>query len=89
MNITAGDFESYYQIFNYLATHIYNTSETIDSEKYSVSAREALFRSASYFRAATTYLYSNISDPDSIHSGTNKQLLSTKQSPSFPCLVTE
>jgi hypothetical protein len=61
--LTAGDLESYYSVFNYLATHIYNTSQQISSEKYPVSAREALFRSSGYFRSSNFYLYGNISDP--------------------------
>jgi len=55
-NITGGDFESYYGAFNYLGTHIYSISQQINSAKFPTSAREALFRSASYFRAAVTYL---------------------------------
>ncbi|TVY73561.1 20-hydroxy-prefusarin hydrolase FUS2 [Lachnellula suecica] len=62
-NITASDFESYYEAFNYLGTRIYNISQQINSTKFAVSAREALFRSASYFRASVTYLYGNVTDP--------------------------
>ncbi|KAF4634648.1 hypothetical protein G7Y89_g3467 [Cudoniella acicularis] len=62
-NITAGDFESFYRAFNYLGTHIYETAQNVSSEKYPVSAREAYFRSANYFRESIFFLYGNISDP--------------------------
>ena len=62
-NITAGDFESWYRSFDYLGTKIYNISQHINAKKYPVSAREALFRSATYFRTAGFYLVGNISDP--------------------------
>ncbi|KUJ17133.1 2,6-dihydropseudooxynicotine hydrolase [Mollisia scopiformis] len=62
-NITPSDFESYYRAFYYLAKHIYNTSQQIDSKRYPVSAREALFRSSTYFRSSPFYLIGNISDP--------------------------
>lgn len=61
--IVPGDFESYYNAFYDLASRVHNTSQAIDSKKYPVSARNALFREATYYRSADFYLHGNKSDP--------------------------
>ncbi|KAM0455286.1 hypothetical protein ACHAO4_004164 [Trichoderma viride] len=61
--IIPGDFDSWYREFIFLANQIHGKAEAINSKRFPVSAREAYFRSATYYRAATTFLYANISDP--------------------------
>lgn len=61
--IVPGDFDSWYREFIYLADQIHDKAEAINAKRFPVSAREAYFRSATYYRAATTFLYNNISDP--------------------------
>lgn len=61
--IVPGDFESWYREFIFLANKIHGKAEAINAKRFPVSAREAYFRSATYYRAATTFLYANISDP--------------------------
>ncbi|EHK40485.1 uncharacterized protein TrAtP1_006589 [Trichoderma atroviride] len=61
--IIPGDFDSWYREFIFLANQIHGKAEAINAKRFPVSAREAYFRSATYYRAATTFLYANISDP--------------------------
>ncbi|KAK6450632.1 hypothetical protein FP744_10006882 [Trichoderma asperellum] len=61
--IIPGDFESWYREFIFLANRIHDKAEAINAKRFPISAREAYFRSATYYRAATTFLYANISDP--------------------------
>lgn len=61
--IIPGDFDSWYREFIFLANRIHDKAEAINAKRFPVSAREAYFRSASYYRAATTFLYTNTSDP--------------------------
>ncbi|KAJ4249075.1 hypothetical protein NW762_012407 [Fusarium torreyae] len=61
--IKTGDFESYYQTFYDLANRVHSQAKTIDSEKHPVSARNALFRAATYYRSADAFLHGNWSDP--------------------------
>ncbi len=44
-------------------TRVHNVASTIDSNKHPISARNALFREATYFRSADFYLHGNWSDP--------------------------
>lgn len=61
--IVPGDFESFYAAFNDLANIVHDYAKAIDSEKYPVSARNALFREATYYRSADFFLHGNWSDP--------------------------
>jgi dienelactone hydrolase len=54
--IIPGDFESWYEEFNELAGHVHASFRTA---RYPVSARNALFRAASYYRAADFFLHGN------------------------------
>ncbi|KAI1454001.1 2,6-dihydropseudooxynicotine hydrolase [Annulohypoxylon moriforme] len=60
--IVAGDFESYYTAFNNLANRVHDDANTIDTKTYSVSARNAFFREATYYRSADFYLHGNWND---------------------------
>ncbi|KAI2623547.1 2,6-dihydropseudooxynicotine hydrolase [Hypomontagnella submonticulosa] len=72
-HIAPGDFESFYTAFNDLATRVHNQASAIDSTRYPVSARNALFREASYYRSADFFLHGNWDDPR-INSLWTKQL---------------
>jgi hypothetical protein len=61
--IAAGDFETFYSSFYVLAAKIHEVAASIDVQKFPVSARDAFFRAATYFRAADFFLHGNISDP--------------------------
>ncbi|KYK61299.1 hypothetical protein DCS_02441 [Drechmeria coniospora] len=61
--ITAGDFESFHDEFKLLADGIHDQAVSINGTRFPVSAREAYFRSASYYRAADFFLHGNTSDP--------------------------
>ncbi|KAJ5775818.1 Alpha/Beta hydrolase protein [Penicillium nucicola] len=61
--IEAGDFESWYKEFTFLAEKIGAQAEKAEKNKALVSAREAYFRSSSYYRAADFFLHGNQSDP--------------------------
>jgi pimeloyl-ACP methyl ester carboxylesterase len=61
--IEYGNFESFYSSFFGLANRIKAIADTIDTQRFPVSAREAYFRVASYFRAADFFLHGNVSDP--------------------------
>jgi hypothetical protein len=61
--IVAGDYESFYEAFFYLANQIHDQATSVDSKKYRVSAREAYFRASTYYREAVTFLVGNQSDP--------------------------
>ncbi|OTB05947.1 hypothetical protein M426DRAFT_21378 [Hypoxylon sp. CI-4A] len=71
--IKPGDFESFYTAFNDLANRVHNQTSALDSAKYPISARNALFREATYYRSADFYLHGNWSDPR-IDSLWNQQL---------------
>jgi alpha/beta superfamily hydrolase len=58
--IIPGDFESWFQAFNKLAKHVH--ARRSDS-RHRVSARNAMFRAASYYRAADFFLHGNAADP--------------------------
>jgi len=61
--IEYGNFESFYSSFYGLANRIKAVADTIDAQRFPVSAREAYFRIAMYFRAADFFLHGNVSDP--------------------------
>ncbi|RFU74640.1 2,6-dihydropseudooxynicotine hydrolase [Trichoderma arundinaceum] len=61
--IIPGDFESYYTAFNDLAIRVHKQGEKIDASKYPVSARNSLFREATYLRTAEFFLHGNWEDP--------------------------
>ncbi|KAM4065269.1 2,6-dihydropseudooxynicotine hydrolase [Hirsutella rhossiliensis] len=61
--IKPGDFESYYAAFNKLAVRVHKAAKDIDSRKHPVSARNALFKAASYYRSADFFLHGNWNDP--------------------------
>ncbi|PYI01173.1 alpha/beta-hydrolase [Aspergillus sclerotiicarbonarius CBS 121057] len=61
--ITPGDFESWYNEFLYLGNAIHAKAAAIDSSRFPVSAREAYFRSSTYYRYAPFFLHANASDP--------------------------
>ncbi|KAI1384756.1 2,6-dihydropseudooxynicotine hydrolase [Hypoxylon trugodes] len=61
--IAPGSFESFYAAFDKLANRVHDTAAAIDSSKHPVSARDAFFREASYYRSADFYLHGNWSDP--------------------------
>ncbi|ORY67402.1 Alpha/Beta hydrolase protein [Pseudomassariella vexata] len=54
--------ESVYTEFKFLADAIHNTITSANTSKHPVSARDAFFRTASYYRAATFFLAQNQSD---------------------------
>ncbi|KAI1378755.1 2,6-dihydropseudooxynicotine hydrolase [Hypoxylon crocopeplum] len=61
--IAPGDFESFYSAFNDLANRVHNQAKAINPGRYPVSARNALFREATYYRMADFFLHGNWSDP--------------------------
>ncbi|OTA54217.1 alpha/beta-hydrolase [Hypoxylon sp. EC38] len=61
--VEAGNYESFYNEFKFLADSLHDTAASINATKFPVSAREAYFRSASYYRAALFYLTVNQTDP--------------------------
>jgi hypothetical protein len=50
--ITPGDFESYYKAFYTLGPKVHDYAASIDASKYPISARDTLFRSATYLRTS-------------------------------------
>ncbi|KAI1212158.1 2,6-dihydropseudooxynicotine hydrolase [Annulohypoxylon truncatum] len=60
--IAPGDFESYYTAFNDLGNRVHDAASAIDSKVHPVSARNALFREATYYRSADFYLHGNWND---------------------------
>ncbi|CAI7564967.1 unnamed protein product [Penicillium pancosmium] len=61
--IVPGDFESWYKEFLYLGDGIHAKASSINASRFPVSAREAYFRSSSYYRVAPFFLHGNQSDP--------------------------
>ncbi|KAH7131248.1 Alpha/Beta hydrolase protein [Dactylonectria macrodidyma] len=61
--IEPGNFESWYHEFNFLANKIHAMAVKAEARNALVSAREAYFRSSSYYRGADFFLHGNISDP--------------------------
>ncbi len=60
--IVAGDFESWYEQFRALATHVRSSVDS-KSGRHAVSLRNAMFRAASYYRAADFFLHGKPEDP--------------------------
>lgn len=60
--IVPGNFESFYEAFNNLANRTHTQALTINSIKHPVSARNAYFHAASYYRSADFFLHGNWSD---------------------------
>lgn len=61
--IKPGDFESYYNVWSNLANRVDKTARSIDSKKHRVSARNAFFKAATYYRSADFFLHGNWEDP--------------------------
>ncbi|KAI4867211.1 2,6-dihydropseudooxynicotine hydrolase [Hypoxylon rubiginosum] len=61
--IVPGDFESFHDAFYDLANRVHDSAQAIDSARYPVSARNALFREAAYYRSADFFLHGNWTDP--------------------------
>ncbi|KPM42658.1 hypothetical protein AK830_g3883 [Neonectria ditissima] len=61
--IQPGDFDSWYDEFNHLAEKIHAMGDASHKKGALVSARDAYFRSSSYWRAADFFLHGNLSDP--------------------------
>lgn len=60
--IIPADFESWYTEFNHLARHVADSMTDHTAVRHPVSARNALFRAASYYRAADFFLHGNPQD---------------------------
>jgi alpha-beta hydrolase superfamily lysophospholipase len=60
--IAPGSFESWYEEFKRLADHVRSTVDR-RSDAHRVSVRNAMFRAASYYRAADFFLHGNPHDP--------------------------
>lgn len=61
--IVPGDYESFYHAFNSLAKRTHTQALTVNETKHPVSARNAYFKAASYYRSADFFLHGNWSDP--------------------------
>ena len=61
--IKPADMPGFSTAFNELATFTDKTAKGIDSRKYPVSARNAFFKAATYYRSADFFLHGNWSDP--------------------------
>lgn len=61
--ITASDFDSYYNAFSSLADRVDKQGKAIDKKKYPQSFRETRLKASSYYRAADFYLHGNWDDP--------------------------
>lgn len=61
--IKEGDFESWYQEWNRTADHFRKKGDTSLAQNHTVSAREAYFRAATYYRTAEFFLHGNPADP--------------------------
>jgi pimeloyl-ACP methyl ester carboxylesterase len=57
------DFESFYTACYYMAEQVFAIAESVDAKKDPVSAREAYYRAATYYRGADFFLHGNQSDP--------------------------
>jgi len=71
--IKPGDMDSFNEAFTDLADRVQQQAQAIDISRFPVSARNAYFKAASYFRSADFYLHGNWSDPR-INSLWDKQL---------------
>ncbi|OJJ45194.1 hypothetical protein ASPZODRAFT_133827 [Penicilliopsis zonata CBS 506.65] len=58
-----GNLESWYTAFYDLAQRVESQAQAIDSARHRISARDAWFRVATYYRTSEFYLHGNQSDP--------------------------
>ncbi|KAF2102229.1 alpha/beta-hydrolase [Rhizodiscina lignyota] len=61
--IIPGSFESFYSAFFFFAEKIHSQAVSALKGGFKVSARDAFFRSSTYYRAADFFLHGNITDP--------------------------
>ncbi|KAI0377711.1 alpha/beta-hydrolase [Hypomontagnella monticulosa] len=61
--IEAGNYESFYDEFKFLADSIHSVATNINETAFPVSAREAYFRAATYYRSSVFFLVDNQTDP--------------------------
>ncbi|KAH6884593.1 Alpha/Beta hydrolase protein [Thelonectria olida] len=61
--VDSKNLETFYDAFVSLAERVDSQGQAIDSARHPVSARDAFFRAATYYRAADFYLHGNPSDP--------------------------
>ncbi|KAI4860885.1 alpha/beta-hydrolase [Hypoxylon rubiginosum] len=61
--IEPGNYESYYNEFKFLGDSLHDIAISINATKFPVSAREAYFRAASYYRTSVFFLTGNQTDP--------------------------
>ena len=61
--IVPGNYESFYSEFKFLADAMAQQATSVNPAKFPVSAREAHFRAATYYRGADFFLHGNASDP--------------------------
>lgn len=60
--IKPSDFNSWYDEFKYMADQIHSQAKAVNATRFPVSAREAYFRAAAYYRFAPFFLRHNWSD---------------------------
>ena len=72
--ITPGDFESWYEQFNQLADHVRSGAQA-QPDRFRVSVRNAMFRAASYYRAAGFSRTGTQAIPESAKHGTTTACL--------------
>lgn len=61
--IEPGNLENFYDVFHALAVRVSSQANAIDATKNPISARDAYFRAATYFRTAGFYLDGSPDDP--------------------------
>ncbi|KAF9584868.1 hypothetical protein BGW38_004875 [Lunasporangiospora selenospora] len=61
--IKTGNMSDFSMAFDELATRVDGIAKNIDSSKHPVSARNAFFKAATYYRSADFFLHGNWSDP--------------------------
>ncbi|KAI6082230.1 alpha/beta-hydrolase [Hypoxylon rubiginosum] len=61
--IEAGNYESFYSEFKFLADSLHDVAASVNATKFPVSARQAYFRAASYYRSSVFFFTANQSDP--------------------------
>ena len=62
-NVVPGSFDSFTATFTDLAARTSQAARAINAAKHPVSARQALFRAATYYRSADFFVRANWSDP--------------------------
>ncbi len=61
--VVAGDIESFYTEFKFLADRMHSIATAADARKFPVSVRDAHFRASTYYRAADFLMHGNVTDP--------------------------